>query len=181
MRDKDIRRIIRECIDKYICEQVICEDSAEDATWNGKNYAYYREGVECVAFFILNNGAVICGDGSYRQTHEEILLRFCYDLLDKEPPINPITGRFDFNGACREIEIGHSGLFNRIHDKITVQGRIFKTDDGKYVFSCYELLDDSEARGIMKKVSDELKIDAEKCYYVGHYNTKIVPLTEKNE
>lgn len=177
-----MRRIVRECIDRFLAEnavKVISEDSAEGAVWKGKYYAYYREEDQCFVFFVMRNGEVILGDGSNRQTHEEVMLLHCYDLLDREPPLKEWNGRLDFNKALREIEIGCERLFNSVYDNIAVQGRVFLTEEGDYVFSCYEALGEEQAVDMMWRVARAARLPKEKCYYVGHYDKLIVPLFAK--
>jgi hypothetical protein len=159
---------------------VIEEDSAESVQWRGKGYNYWNKDTVCSAFFIMNDGSTICGPFTSNQTHEEVMLLHCYKILGKNPPIRETDGSLIYNEAYDEIERGNSRLFNNMCDNIKRQGRVFKTDDGCYVFSCYEPLEDSDAKEMMAKVAFKLGLDRSKCYYSGHYGTKVMPLTEQS-
>ena len=126
----------------------------------------------------MNDNTFIGGTRDYNETHEEVMLTHCYHLLDEKPPIRDVDGKIDYRKAVEYIEVGHEKLFNKLTNSIKIQGRIFVTKSGEYVFSCYELLDENDAKEMMTRVAFKLKLPKEKCYYVGHYNTIVLPLID---
>ena len=155
--------------------KVITEDSAEGVQWKGKYYSYWKPDVKAIPFFFMNDGSVIAGSMEDNQTHETAMLLYCYQLLGEEVPLND-EGKPYYIQMYDDIEIGHSKLFNHLTDNIKVQGRVFFTDDGNCIFSCYEILEDDDAKEMMAKVALKLRLPREKCYYEGHYHKKVVPL-----
>ena len=113
------------------------------------------------------------------EAHEEIMLIFCYQLLGKEPPIREFDGQLDYMQAVNDIQVKHKEMFEHYWSLIRIQGRVFETDDGSYVFTCYNPLDNDEAKEMMTLAAFKLKLPRERCYYVGHNNTVIIPLIEK--
>lgn len=160
-------------------EKVIEEDSAEEVKWNGNEYKFNSDGVKSITFFILKNGTFIRGIRDYDETHEEVMMIYCYDLLNENYPIRDFDGKLDYSEAVDFIQVKHNRLYNKLCDLIDIQGRIFITNEGEYVFVCYDPLDDDEAKAMMSKSSFMLDIPRDKCYYIGHYGTKVVPLIEK--
>jgi len=159
---------------------VIEEDSAEGVKWKGNDYTFNRDGVKSICFFILKDGTFIKGSRDYDETHSEVMLRYCYKLIDEECPIRDFDGKIDYYKAENYICERHKWMYDTLCNSIDIQGRIFITNEGEYVFACYQPLDDDDAKRMMAKASFMLDIPKDKCYYIGHYNTKVVPLIENN-
>lgn len=156
---------------------VIEEDSAEEAMWKGKMYKFWQSSNRSIPFLLFHDGTFIYGTRDYDETHEEVIMMYCYQLLDEEPPMREFDGRLDYSDAVDEIQVNHERLYNRLVNNIKIQGRIFETDDGSYVFTCYDPLDEDGAKEMMAYAAFKLDLPREKCYYVGHYNTVIISLT----
>lgn len=159
-------------------ERVIQEDDAESALWNGKRYRFYNDDVKSITFFMMEDGNIIASPVSTDLTHEEVLMDYCYKLLGEEPPIREFDGKLDYSQAVDYIQVEHERLYNRLVNNVKIQGRIFLTDDGCCVFTCYDPLDDDTAKEMMTYAAFKLNLPKDKCYYVGHYNSVILPLVE---
>lgn len=155
---------------------VIEEDSAEGVKWNGKSYNMDRD--EEITFFIMNDGSLIHGKPTKSESHEELMIAHFYKLIDRELPIRDFDGQLDYMKAYDGISFNQS-LYSRLWNSVEIQGRVFITDDGNYVFTCYDPLDEDEAKQMMTYCAFKMNLPNDKCYYVGHYNTVIIPLVDK--
>ena len=155
---------------------VIEEDSAEGVKWNGKSYNMDRD--EEITFFIMNDGSLIHGNPTKSESHEELMIAHFYKLIDRELPIREFDGQLDYMKAYDGISFNQS-LYSRLWNNVEIQGRVFITDDGNYVFTCYDPLDEDEAKQMMTYCAFKMNLPNDKCYYVGHYNTVIIPLVDK--
>lgn len=162
---------------------VIEEDTAEFVNWEGKKYGYSSINKNPMyAFLVLDNngkthGEVIVANESAK-SHEELILRYCYALLGKEVPLNEL-GDLYYMQAVDDIEKDNKPLFNNIIQNIKIQGRMFVTDEGDYVFTARRPVEESDAIRMMNIISLRKEIPREKCYYVGHEGTMILPLVSK--
>lgn len=155
---------------------VIEEDSAEAVNWNGKSYNMNKD--EEITFFIMNDGSLIHGKPTKNESHEELMIIHFYKLIDRELPTREFDGKLDYMKAYDGISFNQS-LYSRLWNSVEIQGRVFITDDGNYVFTCYDPLDEDEAKQMMTYCAFKMNLPNDKCYYVGHYNTVIIPLVDK--
>ena len=164
--------------EQQLIRNIIKEDSGESVKWKGKWYSYFNASSSVAPFLILDDGTTIINTEDNTITHETMVLLICYKMLDIKPPFDNTRGKYDYNKMYNEIELGHNRLFNNITNKIVIQGRVFTADDGNYIFCCYEELSEEDALNMMRKVSTKLRIEKEKCFYVGHYDTLTIPLVQ---